>query len=118
MKNTVFEKSDRNLIEETNPMGGTGLLQLDVLVEADNKPAKLESYTKAVLQPGASVGYHKHEGESEYYFILSGTGVYNDNGTEIPVKEGDITFTPGGTGHGITNNGDLPLEFMTLIILD
>lgn len=118
MNYTVLGKANRTLIEETNPMGGTGLLHQDKLVCDDNKPTKLRNYTKAVLEPGASVGYHGHEGESEYYFILSGTGEYDDNGTKIPVKAGDVTFTPSGCGHGIANTGDVPMEFMTLIILD
>ena len=31
---------------------------------------------------------------------------------------GDVTFTPDGKGHGLTNSGDEDLVFMALIILD
>ena len=34
------------------------------------------------------------------------------------VKAGDVTFTPDGQGHGMTNTGDEDLVFMALIILD
>ena len=34
-----------------------------------------------------------------------------------PVKAGDITITPDGKGHGLTNTGDTDLVFMALIIL-
>ena len=118
MKNTIISSDKRTPVEEKDSMGGAGLLTLDILAEAGNKPENLGSFTKAVLTPGSSVGYHEHIGESEYYFILSGSGIYNDNGSEYPVKAGDVTFTPGGCGHGIANSGKEPLEFMTLVVMD
>lgn len=45
-------------------------------------------------------------------------GNYDDNGRIRPVKAGDMTFTPDGMGHGLTNTGDTDLVFMALIILD
>ena len=44
--------------------------------------------------------------------------VYSDNGTLRMVQAGDVTFTPDGKGHGLTNSGDEDLVFMALIILD
>ena len=70
------------------------------------------------IEPGCSLGYHEHHGESETYYILSGKGDYNDNGTVRPVKAGDITYTPNGCGHGLENTGDENLVFMALIIYD
>lgn len=66
---------------------------------------------------GCSLGYHEHHGETETYYILSGEGEYDDNGVKRPVKAGDITITPDGKGHGLTNTGDTDLVFMALIIL-
>ena len=57
--------------------------------------------------------------ESETYYILTGEGEYNDNGTSWRhVKAGDITFTPDGRGHGLANTGNTDLVFMALIIKD
>ena len=57
-------------------------------------------------------------GESETYYILTGEGNYDDNGRIRPVKAGDVTFTPDGCGHALTNTGDTDLVFMALIIKD
>ncbi len=38
------------------------------------------------LEPGCSLGYHEHHGESETYYIIQGQGEYNDNGKYRPVK--------------------------------
>ena len=57
-----------------------------------------------------------HEGESETYYILTGTGIYNDNGTKYPVKAGDVVFCDDGEGHGLLNNGKEDLKFIALIL--
>ena len=75
-------------------------------------------YAEVVVGPGCSLGYHEHHEESETYYILSGEGDYNDNGTVRPVRAGDVTFTPDGCGHGLVNTGNTDLIFMALIILD
>ncbi|MBR5478853.1 MAG: cupin domain-containing protein [Clostridia bacterium] len=82
----------------------------------ENQPEKLRTYALATVEPGGAVDFHVHEGECEYYYILSGTAEYNDNGTIVEVSAGDLTFTADGEGHGIKNIGDDPLIFFPLII--
>ena len=41
-----------------------------------------------------------------------------DNGTITTVEAGDVTFCPPGTGHGILNTGDEPLELIALILYE
>ncbi len=95
-----------------------GTLTINKLTVAPAKPEKVRTYAHAVLVPGGEVEFHTHEGESESYYILSGIGTYNDNGTEITVSSGDVTFTPSGEGHGIKNTGTENLHFMALIVLE
>jgi mannose-6-phosphate isomerase-like protein (cupin superfamily) len=68
------------------------------------------------LPPGASIGYHQHEGETEYFVFLEGSGTANDNGTEVPVGKGDVMITGDGAYHGIRNSGTSPLVFNAFII--
>lgn len=101
-----------------NMAGGKGhVLIKDILGEKELN-GKCGLYSEVTIEPGCSLGYHEHHGESETYYILSGKGDYNDNGTVRPVKEGDITYTPNGCGHGLENTGDENLVFMALIIYD
>ena len=111
-------KKGRTPIVETAAENGAGQLTLDKLLAPPHQAGKLRTFAHAVLEPGASVGYHVHTGESESYYILSGSGTYNDNGKLIPITAGDVTFTPNGEGHGIGNTGKEPLNFIALIILD
>ena len=103
---------------ESEPAGGKGLLKLTKPSESIGGPEKVRTFALAELEPNSAVGFHMHYGESESYYILSGTGVYNDNGTLVPVEAGDVTFTPSGEGHGLENTGDGILKFIALIVLD
>ncbi len=68
------------------------------------------------LLPGSGTDYHVHTGDAELYYILSGKGEYNDNGTIQTIEAGDVTFTPSGTGHGVKCIGNEPLELTALIL--
>lgn len=112
------EASKMKTIVEYDAEGGKGLLKLIKMSDYYDKPAKLRTFAFAELEPGAEVGFHEHEGESECYYILSGEGIYDDNGELVPVKSGDVTFTPTGTGHGLKNTGSEKMTFIALIILE
>jgi len=112
------EALEMNTVKEYDAEGGSGLLKLKIMSDYFDKPAKLSTFAFAELDPGAEVGFHVHEGESECYYILSGKGLYNDNGDWVPAKSGDVTFTPAGTGHGLKNTGSEKMTFMALVILE
>ena len=97
---------------------GNGHVIIKELLDEQQLKGKCGLYAEVTLEPGCSLGYHEHHNESETYYILRGEGNYDDNGRIRPVKAGDMTFTPDGMGHGLTNTGDTDLVFMALIILD
>jgi quercetin dioxygenase-like cupin family protein len=101
-----------------NMAGGTGHVLIKYLLEEPQLNGKCGLYAEVTIEPGCSLGYHEHHGESETYYILSGKGIYSDNGALRMVKAGDVTFTPDGQGHALTNAGEDDLVFMALIIKD
>ena len=106
-------------IERVESMGGgSGHVLIERLLDEKELNGKCRMYAKVTLEPGCSIGYHPHHGESETYYILSGIGEYNDNSILRSVEPGDVTFTPDGWGHGMENTGTEYLVFMALIILD
>ena len=68
------------------------------------------------LHPGASIGMHMHERNSETYYILSGTGhiVMND-GTEEDFTVGQMHYCPMGKGHTLINKGETDLVFIAIV---
>ena len=69
-----------------------------------------------VLPPGVSIGPHRHTGDEEYYYIISGRGLMTLNQERIEVAAGDITAVfPGGL-HGLENTGDQDLRLIVISI--
>lgn len=68
------------------------------------------------LQPGCEVGRHKHEGDCEVYFILSGKGSYQLGDEVFPVEAGDIAFVDDGEEHALLNDSDEVMEFLALVL--
>lgn len=101
-----------------NMCGGKGHLIIKHLLGEQELNGKCGLYAEVTIEPGCSLGFHEHHGESETYYILKGQGIYSDNGVLRMVKPGDVTFTPDGQGHALTNTEDTDLVFMALIIKD
>jgi Mannose-6-phosphate isomerase len=58
-----------------------------------------------VLKPGASIGEHRHETNSEILFVLSGNGTIIDDGVPSPISKGMCTYCPKGHSHSLVNTG-------------
>ena len=71
---------------------GSGILKKNALLYGKELGEHCRMYTQVVMPEGSDLAFHVHEGESETYYILTGTGIYNDNGTKYPVKAGDVVF--------------------------
>ena len=71
---------------------GSGILKKNALLYDKELGAHCRMYTEVVMPEGSDLAFHVHEGESETYYILAGTGIYNDNGTKYPVKAGMSSF--------------------------
>ena len=67
------------------------------------------------LEPGSSIGYHKHEGSCEMIFILEGTGKVLYDDTVEEVKPGMVHYCPEGHSHSLINNGSENLIFYAIV---
>ena len=74
-------------------------------------------FCKTVIPPGEnSIGVHRHEGDFEVYYIISGKAEVYDNGETHILEAGDLNLCPDGQEHGIANAGDEELVYISLII--
>lgn len=112
----IKHQSQQGVVEKKNMRGGNGTVILRNLVEQEELNGKGRLFSRITLDKGCSIGYHEHIGESEIFVVLSGNGLFNDNGTEYPVAAGDVLITPSGSGHSIACAGEGPLEIIALII--
>jgi mannose-6-phosphate isomerase-like protein (cupin superfamily) len=95
--------------------GGEGTVHFTYLADCEEEK-NIRMLAELALPPGASIGYHRHDNETEYFLILSGAGEVNDNGTVRPVKTGDAIITGNGASHSIKNTGSIPLVFHAAIV--
>ena len=114
----MIKKAEECKVEYREHMrDGNGTVQITNFIDT---PEELNSkgrlFARITLKPGCCIGYHVHEKDAELFYILSGTGVYNDNGDLKTVTAGDVTFCPTGTGHGIANETDEVLEMIAVIV--
>lgn len=114
----MYQLSENCPREHRQAQGGKGLAHIKILAKAERMYRGARLFNHITLEPGCSVGYHAHEHETEFYYILSGEAVFNDDGTEVVLHAGDITETGYGKSHGIENRGDAPLEFVALIVTE
>ena len=96
---------------------GKGVVDLTPLITGPEELCgKGRLFSKITLNPGCSIGFHIHEGDSELFYIIEGEAEYNDNGDIKKVSAGDVMICPPGTGHGIENTSDTPTEFIAVIV--
>ena len=73
-----------------------------------------EYLSHLLLPPGASVGYHRHDGVQEAYIIMSGSGRVTVDEETAEVVRGDVAPNRLGGAHGIFNHGTTDLELFVV----
>ena len=113
----MIRRSDEKTVDVRKMFDGAGEAVMHrILNGADEMYGKGRVFSHLHLKPGCEVGWHVHQGDGETYYILRGRGLYNDNGTEVEVGPGDVTFVDSGEGHALLNNGEEELEAIALIL--
>lgn len=81
-------------------------------------PERVRVYSILRLIPGATIGYHVHEGETELFYFLEGSGQVQDDDQIVDIQAGDSMATFSGHGHGVMNTGDQDLVLLACIVKD
>ena len=96
--------------------GGKGEVQNIHFLSKEESLGHGRLFAKCIIPPGASIGYHQHNGDFETYYILEGSAKMNDNGNEVILNPGDVQICEEGTFHGIENIGDTDLVYIATIL--
>ena len=68
------------------------------------------------LQPGASIGMHRHEDSMELCYVLYGAGKAICDGVEESLVIDVCHVCPAGSEHTIVNTGGVELVMLTFVI--
>ncbi len=111
----LLRKSEKQASRIDNCHDGQGTLWCTVMLNDRKIPGQgFKFIHDNMLEPGASIGEHRHTDNEELYAILAGTGTMKIDGVETPVGPGDICVTRVGHSHDLTNTGTEPMHFLVI----
>ena len=112
----IRKQSDYRIDTRPEMRGGNGTVRIEHLFEPGTElKAPTRLCAKLYLEPGVSIGFHRHENEEEIFVIVKGEGEIDDNGTLRQVAAGDSVLTGNGAGHAVRNTGNETLEILAVI---
>lgn len=111
----LIKENQRKVDVSPKLRDGKGDTRLELL---EKMPEAYRLAAEIVLKPGCSIGKHYHNGETELYWMLSGTAIVDDNGTIINVSGGDAVVCYDGDYHSIENaeSSKEDVHFLALVI--
>jgi len=96
--------------------GGAGVTEITHMFRKEDLPVLSRLFAVIALEPGASIGLHRHVGEDEVYYVIRGEGTLVDGGVRSCLSPGDAHLVKSGETHGIENAGNERLEFVAVIV--
>ena len=113
------KKKDLEVVPIENCMGGKGAVSMEKLLYAPEEMlGKGRAYVRHTLNPGVTIGSHKHEKEMETMVIVSGQAVHKINGEVQLLEAGDIIAAEPGDTHEIANEGTEPLVLIAQVLYE
>ena len=102
----------RNAFDFEHPLGGGGSkIRMSMLA----RPAGLKrvGVNLGRVPPGKEAFvFHRHHGEEEWVYIISGKAQSDIEGAVEEVAAGDFIAYPAGVAHSLKNNGDADLVYL------
>ena len=94
--------------------GGARRLPTHVVAGDGRLPQPVSWYE---IAPGDACTMHVHEGKTETWLVVAGTGEARIGAAALAVGPGDMMITRAGTPHGLRNTGSEPLRFVNIVAL-
>lgn len=93
-------------------IGGEVVKDNETYLLKDNKTLKNLVLSSTLLRPGQSTRGHKHEGQEEVYYFVSGRGTMELDDKTINVEPGSVVLIEDGVFHRVHNPFEIPLYFV------
>ena len=93
-------------------VGGDIVKDNDIYQLKDNTSLKNLVLSSTLLHAGKQTTGHKHEGQEEVYFFVSGFGDMSVDDKRFNIKPGDIVLIENGEFHRVYNTSKQDLYFV------
>jgi quercetin dioxygenase-like cupin family protein len=67
------------------------------------------------LRPSQAQSIHDHADQDKFYYVVEGSGRFTVGETVRVCTAGELILAPAGILHGVLNDGDTLLTFLTVI---
>ena len=108
MQGTIVTTAEQE--EYAHPIHDRFFLR-DVVTSASNSALSVH---RGRIEPGGEIFPHTHDGQTETFYILSGSAICTMGSKKSVVTAGQCCVAPSGVSHGLKNEGDEPVELMGL----
>ena len=95
-----------------NDIGGTTVKDNDTYVLKDNTLLKNLVVSSTHLKAHQSTRGHRHPGQEEVYYFISGVGSIEIDEQSYIVTGGDVVLIPDGAFHKVHNTSPVALYFV------
>ena len=112
----IKRSAELTVREREEVRGGVGKLYFHDFLTKEEAHGAGSLFSRTVIPAGASIGEHRHDGEFEVYYILTGTAEVTDNGTVATLHAGDMHLCASGESHALRNPSEEDLEVIMLIL--
>lgn len=107
-----YRKDMKNDVCE-NCHEGVGKLALHLVLDGKEQ-TDVTFMHDDILEPGATIGEHLHDGSAEIYYVVDGKGTMIVDGKEYPIGSGDVSWCNSGHSHGIKNSTESPMHMIVV----
>lgn len=113
----LIKKGNYPIAINKNFKGGEGEFKVEQILTQDQLGQAGSLFAWGTLEPGHSVGWHVHHGDTEICCCTAGSGVViEEDGQPKPFCVGDVNIVPSGCGHEVRNTGDVPLTYVAAVL--
>lgn len=110
MKISIGRNAKREIQKKCH--NGEGSILFREVFNASDFESNLQFLHETSVMPNSTIGYHKHLGNEEIYFIVEGKGIMTVDGEKRKVSSGDAIITYSGSSHGLDNNSSKVLKIL------
>jgi quercetin dioxygenase-like cupin family protein len=111
----MLKRNSEFTIETENAQDGLGNFTIRHPLTGGELPPHVRLMCEVEMKPGEVCRSHRHTGDAEIYYILSGKAEYEGTEGKSEIGPGDVTVCYDGESHSIRCIGSETLRFLAFI---
>ena len=111
----MLKRNSEFVVETEKAETGLGNFTMRFPITGKELPPHMRLMCEVIINPGEVCKSHLHSGDTEIYYMLSGSAEYEGAEGKNTLFPGDVTVCYDGESHSIRCLGNKPLRFLAFI---